>query len=125
VGTLSVAVDQVAEIARDALADGTFRRTIQELVRLRSELLDRLLRNGKPAASGPAIEAEQSSVGLTQVTPSRSGGEPALGVWGAAAGNIKAAWRDLADLLDRLDAAAIALGQLGQIVLVDLQPYAR
>ena len=51
VGTLSVAVDRVAEeIARDALADETFRRTIREIVRLRSqELLDSLLRNGKPA----------------------------------------------------------------------------
>jgi len=38
------------EIAREALADETFRRTIRELVRLRSQqLLDRLLRNGKPA----------------------------------------------------------------------------
>jgi hypothetical protein len=48
VGTVSVAVDRVAEeIAREALADETFRRTIRELVRLRSqELLDDLLRNG-------------------------------------------------------------------------------
>jgi hypothetical protein len=51
VGTVSVAVDRVAEeIAREALADATFRRTIRELVRVRSrELLDRLLRNGTPA----------------------------------------------------------------------------
>lgn len=48
VGPVSVAVDRVAEeIAREALADETFRRTIRELVRLRSqELLDDLLRNG-------------------------------------------------------------------------------
>ena len=48
VGTVSVAVDRVAEeIAREALADETFRRTLRELVRLRSqELLDELLRNG-------------------------------------------------------------------------------
>ena len=48
VGTVSVAVDRVAEeIAREALADDTFRRTLRELVRLRSqELLDELLRNG-------------------------------------------------------------------------------
>ena len=48
VGTVSVAVDRVAdELAREALADETFRRTIRELVRLRSqELLDDLLRNG-------------------------------------------------------------------------------
>jgi len=50
VGTVSVAVDRAAEeIAREALADRTFRRTIRELVRARSQdLLDRLLRNGKP-----------------------------------------------------------------------------
>jgi hypothetical protein len=55
VGTISVAVDRVAEeIAREALADETFRRTIRELVRVRSqELLDRLLRNGKPARKSP------------------------------------------------------------------------
>lgn len=51
VGTVSVAVDRAAEeIAREALADQTFRRTIRELVRARSQdLLDRLLKNGKPA----------------------------------------------------------------------------
>jgi len=51
VGSVSVAVDRIAEeIAREALADETFRRTIRELVRLRSqELLDRLLRDGTPA----------------------------------------------------------------------------
>jgi hypothetical protein len=51
VGTVSVAVDRLAEeIAREALADATFRRTIRELVRVRSQaLLDQLLRNGKPA----------------------------------------------------------------------------
>jgi hypothetical protein len=48
VGTVSVAVDRIAEeIEREALADETFRRTLRELVRLRSqELLDELLRNG-------------------------------------------------------------------------------
>ena len=48
VGTVSLAVDRVAEeIAREALADETFRRTLRELVRLRSqELLEQLLRNG-------------------------------------------------------------------------------
>ena len=53
VGTVSVAVDRVAEeIAREALADETFRRTLRELVRVRSqELLDELLRNG-PARDG-------------------------------------------------------------------------
>jgi hypothetical protein len=50
VGTVSVAVDRVAEeIAREALADETFPRTIRELVRVRSrDLLDDLLRNGRP-----------------------------------------------------------------------------
>jgi len=52
VGTVSVAVDRVAEeIAREALADETFRRTIRELVRVRArDILDDLLRNGRPAA---------------------------------------------------------------------------
>jgi hypothetical protein len=47
VGTVSVAVDRLAdEIAREALADPTFRRTIRELVRRRSQiLLDRLMRD--------------------------------------------------------------------------------
>lgn len=56
VGTVSVAVDRLAEeIAREALADGTFRRTIRELVRVRSqELLDRLLRDGRPGRKGRA-----------------------------------------------------------------------
>jgi hypothetical protein len=56
VGTVSVAVDRAAEeIAREALADQTFRRTIRELVRARSqELLERLLRNGSPARGRPA-----------------------------------------------------------------------
>ena len=51
VGTISVAVDRVAEeIAREALADEEFRRTIRELVRVRSRaILDRLLRNGQSA----------------------------------------------------------------------------
>jgi hypothetical protein len=51
VGTVSVAVDRMAEeIAREALADETFRRTIRELVRLRSRaLLDRLLGDGAEA----------------------------------------------------------------------------
>jgi hypothetical protein len=48
VGSVSVAVEKVAEeIAREALADETFRRTIRELVRIRSEeLLAELLKNG-------------------------------------------------------------------------------
>ncbi len=48
VGTVSFAVDRMAEeIAREALADETFRRTIRELVRVRSQqLLDRLLHDG-------------------------------------------------------------------------------
>ena len=58
VGTVSVAVDRVAEeIAREALADETFRRTLRELVRLRSqELLGQLLRNGggRDRRSAPA-----------------------------------------------------------------------
>jgi hypothetical protein len=51
VGSVSVAVDRIAEeIAREALADDTFRRTIRELVRRRSqELLDQLLQNGNPS----------------------------------------------------------------------------
>ena len=45
VGTVSVAVDRIAEeIAREALADETFRRALRELVRVRSQkLLDQLL----------------------------------------------------------------------------------
>ena len=56
VGTVSVAVDRIAEeIAREALADETFRRTIRELVRRRSqELLNDLLRNGKPTRNRSA-----------------------------------------------------------------------
>ncbi len=48
VGTVSVAVEKIAEeIAREALADETFRRAIRELVQRRSrELLDRLHRSG-------------------------------------------------------------------------------
>ena len=50
VGSVSVAVDRIAEeIAREALADDTFRRTIRELVRRRSQqLLNELLQSGKP-----------------------------------------------------------------------------
>lgn len=46
---LSVAVDRMAEeIAREALADETFRRALRELVRVRSQkLLDQLLENGR------------------------------------------------------------------------------
>jgi hypothetical protein len=45
---VSVAVDRMAEeIAREALADETFRRALRELVRVRSQkLLDQLLENG-------------------------------------------------------------------------------
>ena len=48
VGTVSVAVERLAEeIAREALKDETFRRTLRELVRRRSQvLLNELLRNG-------------------------------------------------------------------------------
>lgn len=56
VGSVSVAIDRIAEeIAREALADETFRRTIRELVRRRSEeLLDRLLRDGtSPSRRSP------------------------------------------------------------------------
>jgi hypothetical protein len=54
VGTISVTVEKIAEeIAKEALADGTFRRMIRELVRVRSAaLLDQLLRNGKPRRKG-------------------------------------------------------------------------
>jgi len=54
VGTVSVAVDRIAEeIAREALSDETFRKTIRELVRRRSQqLLDQLLQNGKPSKRG-------------------------------------------------------------------------
>ena len=56
VGSVSVAVDRIAEeIAREALADDTFRRTIRELVRRRSqELLNQLLQDGKPSKKRPA-----------------------------------------------------------------------
>lgn len=54
VGTVSVAVDRIAEeIPREALADETFRRALRELVRVRSQkLLDQLLENGgnKPSS---------------------------------------------------------------------------
>ena len=55
VGSVSVAVDRIAEeIAREALADDTFRRTIRELVRRRSqELLNQLLQDGKPSKKRP------------------------------------------------------------------------
>lgn len=48
VASVGVAVEKVAEeIAKEALADETFRRTIRELVQRRSqELLDELLANG-------------------------------------------------------------------------------
>ena len=54
VGSVSV-VDRIAEeIAREALADDTFRRTIRELVRRRSqELLNQLLQDGKPTKKRP------------------------------------------------------------------------
>jgi hypothetical protein len=64
VGTISVAVDRLAdEIAREALADGTLRRTIRELVRTRSqELLDRLLasRPARPRRTGRARSRAKS-----------------------------------------------------------------
>ena len=67
VGTVSVAVDRIAEeIAREALGDETFRRTLRELVRVRSQkLLDQLLqmvvatddhRNAQRSASNLPID---------------------------------------------------------------------
>jgi hypothetical protein len=49
VGTVSVAVDRIAEeIAHEALGDETLRRASRELVRVRSQkLLDQLLENGR------------------------------------------------------------------------------
>lgn len=48
VGTVSVAVDRLAEeIAREGLTDPMFRRSLRELVPRRSQdLSDKLLRNG-------------------------------------------------------------------------------
>jgi hypothetical protein len=62
VGSVSVAIERVAEeIAREAMADATFRRTIRELVRVRSqELLDRLLRNGTPRRKQPVQTRRRS-----------------------------------------------------------------
>jgi hypothetical protein len=62
VGSVSVAVDRIAEeIAREALADETFRRTIRELVRRRSqELLNELLQNGKPSDTRPGRRRRNS-----------------------------------------------------------------
>jgi len=56
---VSVAVDRIAEeIAREALADETFRSALRELVRVRSQkLLDQLLENGngkRPPSKRPA-----------------------------------------------------------------------
>ena len=64
VGSVSVGVDRIAEeIARETLADDTFRRTIRELVRRRSqELLNQLLQDGKPSKKRP---------GPTRRSPSR------------------------------------------------------
>ena len=58
VGAVSPAVERMAEeIAREALADETFRRTVRELVRRRSqELLDRLLRHGTKRRPRPSPE---------------------------------------------------------------------
>ena len=55
VGSVSVAVDRIAEeIAREALADETFRRTIRELVGIRSQaLLTRLLADGQSPKRRP------------------------------------------------------------------------
>jgi hypothetical protein len=51
VGTVSVAVDRMAEeLAREVLADDEFRQSLRTLVRLRSrDLMDRLLR--RPATT--------------------------------------------------------------------------
>jgi hypothetical protein len=50
VGTLSVAVDRMAEeLAREVLADDEFRQSFRALIRVRSrELMDRLLRERTP-----------------------------------------------------------------------------
>ena len=69
VGTVSVAVDRVAEeLARETLADETFRRALRELVRVRSqELLDQLLKNGggkrQPSKrSGKRVRKDSSKI---------------------------------------------------------------
>ena len=63
VGTVSVAVDRVAEeIAREALADETFRRALRELVRDRSQkVLDQLLENGDGRNDHPNAQRSESS----------------------------------------------------------------
>lgn len=55
VGSVSVAVDRIAEeIAREALADETFRKALREIVRDRSrKILDQLLENGGNHKSSP------------------------------------------------------------------------
>jgi hypothetical protein len=68
VGTVSVAVDGIAEeIAREALGDETFRRALRELVRVRSQkLLDQLLENGRGnRRPSKRIEALRQHVPLT------------------------------------------------------------
>jgi len=54
VGNVSVTIERIAEeIARETLSDETFRRSLRELVRRRSqEILDDLLRKRKPATRG-------------------------------------------------------------------------
>jgi hypothetical protein len=81
-GTISIAVDRIAEeIARDVLADQEFRRSIRGVVRVRSRvLLDRLLgsRGGARAIAAPhaAIGPPYDSAATTAsavVTVARSG----------------------------------------------------
>ena len=73
VGTVSLAVDRIAEaIAREALADPTFRRTLHELVRVRSQaLLDELMRNGTKRGRRPA-RARRSDRKSTRLNSSHS-----------------------------------------------------
>ena len=61
VSSVSIAVDRIAEeIAREALADETFRRALRELVRDRSQkLLDQLFANG--AKSGRSSKRASKS----------------------------------------------------------------
>ena len=56
VGTLSVAVDRIAEeLAREVLADEDFRQSLHALVRVRSrQLMDRLLRERAPTGRAGA-----------------------------------------------------------------------
>src|SRR6516162_316149 len=69
VGTVSVAVDRIAEeIAREALGDETFRRAMLELVRVRSQkLLDQVLQ--MVVATDDHRNAQRSDSNLPMVDP--------------------------------------------------------